>query len=282
LESSVAADRTPRHRLADARAAVGRRYPWLRSARGRGTAMVRSSLQRLGSLRRSAVGRPAGGLPDHPADPDLGYLIVVGYGRSGSTLLQGILNSIPGYLIRGENGAALYHLHRYQSGLETEQVRNSRLKALDARNSWYGIDGFTPDRSVIDLRRTVLQSLLRPEPGARVVGFKEIRWWQDDWESYLDFLQRLLPGVRFVLNTRDLRQVAQSRWWAEHDDALATLTDHADRLTRIGSRLGDAAYHVHYDDYVDDPDSLRGLYDWLGEPFERARVDAVMSRRHSY
>ena len=29
------------------------------------------------------------------------------YGRSGSTLVQGLLNSIPGYLIRGENSAAL-------------------------------------------------------------------------------------------------------------------------------------------------------------------------------
>ena len=33
---------------------------------------------------------------------DFGYLFVVTYGRSGSTLLMGLLNSIPGYLIRGE------------------------------------------------------------------------------------------------------------------------------------------------------------------------------------
>src|SRR5688572_1085508 len=36
----------------------------------------------------------------------LGHLFIVTYGRSGSTLLQGVLNSIPGYLIRGENDGA--------------------------------------------------------------------------------------------------------------------------------------------------------------------------------
>jgi hypothetical protein len=41
---------------------------------------------------------------------DLGYVFIVTYGRSGSTLLQGVLNSIPGYLVRGENRQALRHL----------------------------------------------------------------------------------------------------------------------------------------------------------------------------
>ncbi len=50
--------------------------------------------------------RVSGGAPE-----GLGYLFIVTYGRSGSTLLQGILNSIPGYLIRGENRAALFHLY---------------------------------------------------------------------------------------------------------------------------------------------------------------------------
>ena len=34
---------------------------------------------------------------------ELDYVFVMTYGRSGSTLLMGILNSIPGWLLRGEN-----------------------------------------------------------------------------------------------------------------------------------------------------------------------------------
>ena len=42
-------------------------------------------------------------------------VLIVTYGRSGSTLLQGILNSIEGCLIRGENDNfcfALYQAHQ--------------------------------------------------------------------------------------------------------------------------------------------------------------------------
>ena len=60
---------------------------------------------------------------------DLGYLFVLTYGRSGSTLLQGILNSIPGYLVRGENRQILFHLHEFhRTGVaeRREQRRQQR------------------------------------------------------------------------------------------------------------------------------------------------------------
>lgn len=40
-----------------------------------------------------------------------GSVLIITYGRSGSTLLQGILNSIPGYLIRGENENLMAHFY---------------------------------------------------------------------------------------------------------------------------------------------------------------------------
>ena len=45
--------------------------------------------------------------------------------------------------------------------------------------------------------------------------------------------------------------------------------------------LGDAAYRVHYDDYVADPEVLRGLFDWLGEVYDQDRVESVLATPHS-
>ena len=58
--------------------------------------------------------------------PDLGYIFIVTYGRSGSTLLQGILNSIPGYLVRGENRQALRHLYAFHTAAVQERRRQRR------------------------------------------------------------------------------------------------------------------------------------------------------------
>ncbi|MGH3306736.1 MAG: hypothetical protein ACRDOX_03520, partial [Nocardioides sp.] len=79
---------------------------------------------------------------------DLGYLFVMTYGRSGSTLLQGILNSIPGYLIRGENRQVLIHVHRFhrtavkQRALHrrAQRQRDEPVGGLAPTKSWYGMD----------------------------------------------------------------------------------------------------------------------------------------------
>ncbi len=41
-----------------------------------------------------------------------GAIFIVCYGRSGSTLLTRVINTIPGACIRGENANALMHLFR--------------------------------------------------------------------------------------------------------------------------------------------------------------------------
>ena len=214
----------------------------------------------------------------------LGYLFIVTYGRSGSTLLQGLLNSIPGYLLRGENRGALYRLYEYHATLLRARDQFARAADLTSRDSYYGIDEYAAATAISQMRALVLRTLLRPAPETRVVGFKEIRWWQKDWQDYLAFLQQLFPGARFVFNTRDHAGVAKSKWWGRQpeEQVLAQLAQHEARLDEMAGHLGPNAYRVHYDEYVADPDVLKGLFAWLGEPFDRAAVDEVMGVKHSF
>lgn len=221
---------------------------------------------------------------------DLEYLFVVTYGRSGSTLVQGLLNSLPGYLIRGENRQLLSHLHEFHRD-GTEQRRQQRAKrrrrglepsGTDPSHPWFGIEDFRERAALAGARRLALQTLLRPEPDTRVTGFKEIRWHQPDVEDYVAWMREVFPGARFVVNTRDLDAVANSGWWAEDPDSRERLAAIETRLLALADALGDAAFRVHYDDYVADPEALRGLFGWLGEEFDPARVRAVLEERHSY
>lgn len=230
-------------------------------------------------LAEVECGSSPNGLPTR-----LGYLFIVTYGRSGSTLLQGILNSIPGYLIRGENRAVVYRLYEFHSTLLSASGEFARPADLTSRDSWFGVDEYAASLAVSRMRALVLDTVLRPQPDTRVTGFKEIRWWQRDWRGYLAFLQQLFPGARFVLNTRDHIGVAKSKWWAnqpEHD-VLAKLAQYEVQLDAMAASLGPSAYRVHYDDYVADPSVLAGLFDWLGEPFDRAAVDPVLDMKHSF
>jgi hypothetical protein len=211
---------------------------------------------------------------------DLSYVFVVTYGRSGSTLLTGILNSIPGYLIRGENRDALHHLFLFHKTLADERARVGPQHGRTRTHPFYGIGDVPLDRSMADIRTLVLDTVLRPKKGTRVTGFKEIRWYHPDLEDYVAWLRDVFPGARFLVNTRDHAGVLKSGWWAEGDHAKGLAAAEAGILA-LAESLGEAAYRVHYDDYIADPAGLRGMFDWLGEAFDEESVRAVMSRRHS-
>jgi hypothetical protein len=215
------------------------------------------------------------------ADADeLDYLFVVTYGRSGSTLLQGILTSIPGYLIRGENGGALYQHFQWHSGLAA--LRDKHGHTAFVRNAWYGIGAYSDDVAYTALRQFALTTLMRPEADTRVIGFKEIRWPEEDLSEYVAFLRKVFPGARFIINPRDLEQVAQSKWWAKDPESPQLLATTEARLLELGDELGDDAFRVHYNDYVESPERLKPLFDWLGAPWDEQAVRDTMAVKHSY
>jgi Sulfotransferase family len=216
--------------------------------------------------------------------PDLSYLFVVTYGRSGSTLLQGILSATPAVVIRGENGGVLQDLFRFHdtASRHRDRLTLNRVNQIPPTHPWWGIDGYRDETALRDLRVLMLETVLRPAPDTRVVGFKEISWMPERLPDYLAFIRAVFPGARFVLNTRNLDDVAASKWWARNPDARQELDVMESRYVDALGALGDDAYRVHFDDYVADPTVLRGLFDWLGEPWDERRVSAVMTAHHSY
>jgi hypothetical protein len=212
---------------------------------------------------------------------NLGFLFVVTYGRSGSTLLMGVLNSIPGFLVRGENWDALHHLFRFHQTLEEGSRRWDRARLRQRTHPFFGAGDFPEQRSLQRIRELVVDTVLRPREDTRVTGFKEIRWYRDDVDEYVGWLRRVFPGARFVVNTRDHEEVRRSGWWAKRPENAAALPLVEARILALAESLGDAAYRLHYNDYVADPSVLRGLFEWLGEPFDADAVGEVLATRHS-
>ena len=217
------------------------------------------------------------------SDDDLSYLFVMTYGRSGSTLVSGLLNALPGYDIRGENEHALHDLFDYHCRLVRLKERWPAKVSRVATHPFFGIGDVPLKRSLDGIRRLALETVLRPQADTRVVGFKEIRWYHQDMEEYVAWLREVFPGARFLVNTRDNDSVLSSGWWAKGDvdHNRAHLAETEQRILSVAADLGDAAYHLHYDDYVADPTVLLGLYEWLGEAWDEASVRATLAVRHS-
>lgn len=212
----------------------------------------------------------------------LQYLFVITYGRSGSTLLQGILNTIDGYLIRGENRGLMGDLYTFHQRAVKDRDERKKAEPIPVTHPWFGIDGYPDGAALSGMRQLALTTFIRPENDSRVVGYKEIRWPRYGLPEFVDYLRKVFPGARFVINTRSLKEVSRSKWWNDKPDALTELRATEKRFLAVADSLGEAAFRVHYDDYVADPTTLRPLFDWLGEDFDEQRIRHTMERRHSY
>lgn len=223
-------------------------------------------------------------------DTRVEYLFVLTYGRSGSTLVQGILNSIPGYLIRGENRQILRHVWAYdKTGVAERRVQRRKQRERGAeegssgsRSPLFGMDNYAHGAALRHARKLAVATILRPEPDTRVTGFKEILWGEPDTPDFVRWLQDVFPGAKFVINTRDLESVSHSAWWSKDPDALAELQEREAMLMTLRDQLGDAAYHIKYDEFTANPEVLQGLFEWLGEPFDLETVRSVLDVRHSF
>ena len=230
--------------------------------------------------------------------PGEGYLFVVTYGRSGSTLTQNLLNSIPGYCIRGENGNLLYYLAtcigvptkwdnftwRREDVVCPPEAQRPFLAGIigTPADPWYGAEAVDPERLGRALADVFVREVLHPPEGTRVAGFKEIRWHEDArfFHDFLRIVRGIFPRARFLFQTRDHEAVARSGWWGTkpRDAVLAELARAEALYSAFLAENPDCSCLVRYEDYAAGPDATRKIFDFLGEPFDSDRVAVVLGR----
>lgn len=211
------------------------------------------------------------------------FVFIFTYGRSGSTLLMGLLNSLPNYCLRGENGNVLHRLYQAYEALRAARSSPSAKNARNATHPWFGLLSADPERFRQRLVDAFVDEVLAPGDRDRTIGFKEIRFSKEeipDFEGYVEFVRTSFPGCRIVINHRNLDNVAASAWWSNMPKAREKLQFMEDRFNSVPA--GSNVFHFYYDRIGGDLDHVRELFAFLGEGFDETSVRSVLSVRHSY
>jgi hypothetical protein len=225
-------------------------------------------------------------------------ILIITYGRSGSTLLQALLNSIDGCVVRGENDGLCYGLYRaYASLMQSKVEANSVKKELRGVSfPWFGADEFDDERFIQDAWQLIRHQLIseREEGTVQCLGFKEIRYLKCDLygkpgesvnhlPSYLDFLSKVFPNPAFIFLTRDHEQVMLSGWWKTWNKANAQkLLDEFEAETKVYSEDKSWIFRIAYSDIVERSPRLKAMYEFLGVTYEDNRVEQVLAKKHSF
>lgn len=231
--------------------------------------------------------------------PKEGYVFIITYGRSGSTLTQNLLNSLPGYCIRGENSNLLYFLSKaadlckYQGNfvLRRSQLqlpfeeRKQGLKSVlgSPRDPWYGAELTNPEHFACSLYDTFCREILHLDERVRVGGFKEIRYHHhpEFFYKYLDMMKNIFPNCRFIFQTRNSDQVAKSSWWKKMDpSAVKKILMNSEKMFKHYSTTRDNCHFIRYENYQSNPEeTLEKLFEFLGERFDMNEKLKILSTK---
>ena len=218
------------------------------------------------------------------------FVFVVTYGRTGSTLLQGMLNALPRTLVRGENGLYVQHLFRaWQAADEIRQRRNGP-PSRKPTSAFYGIGALTRKRFVRSARRLLVGGLLGTEDEKDYdrLGFKEVEWHHltpEETAPFFDWLDDVCPGAKYVLNTRDVEQAMGSGFWQRRDaeegkaaiQRVVEIQDHL-RATRPDRVLETRYEVITGDDKAASDAALTALAEFVVGSCDAALLDTLRSK----
>ena len=200
-------------------------------------------------------------------------VFILALGRTGSTHLLRLLNSIPGYRISGETDNAWIHMGWFAELMQLQAPPRNRGR----RQLVSLIDADDGNLTLCSVRRLMLQ-VHNPSPGARVFGFKEIyspfvrrpAVFGQVFSQGIAFIRMLFPRAKFIFHWRsNLTRIADSDFWKEdrrRNSSAVNFEKVVARYRDYASVHGDHAYITTIETINKKrSQQLTGLFRFLGE-----------------
>ena len=157
-------------------------------------------------------------------------VLICATGRSGSTTLQRIINSVPNSNICGENFGAINSFLEFYKRIKTTtfdyvpgHLRPASYEDIiskDVKPSWYNSYNFQQTVSMIKI---LIASLFKNKEATNIWGFKEIRYDNGDIK-YLKEFKELFPQTKVIIQVRgNIAAQSQSSWLKKDKNAIQYL-----------------------------------------------------------
>src|SRR3990167_1313579 len=130
-------------------------------------------------------------------------IFIVTYGRTGSTLLQGVLNSIEGVYVAGKNMGVCYGLYKAYTSLKNAKKMAGNLPSTPT-HPFYGAESINLELFLQGIQSILRQQIVPSEmESPSCWGFKEIRYTTEflgggdrsRLADYLNFMGKLFPDA---------------------------------------------------------------------------------------
>ena len=214
-------------------------------------------------------------------------VLICATGRSGSTTLQRIINTIPNSNICGENMGAVNCLLEFYKRLKVstrdyipghtkpvtyEQIINAKVKP-----SWYNSYNLEEIAKMIQI---MIIRLFKKNNNITLWGFKEIRYdgINGNHIEYMNEFIELFPQTKIIIQIREnTAQQAKSDWFAKDRSSSAYLKKYNKKLYDFYNSHNKVCYFTTFERMFDMV-NMRKIFSFIGceKEFSEEKIKQVL------
>lgn len=211
-------------------------------------------------------------------------VLICATGRSGSTTIQRIINTIPNSNICGENFGAINSLLEFYKRIKYSSFNNipgrinpASYEVIIEKNvkpSWY--NSYKLPQIIEQIRNTIINMFKNME-STNVWGFKEIRY-DNGNINYIKEFKELFPQTKVIIQIREnIKEQSKSGWHKNNKDAVMYLNKLNKQLVDFYKNNPSYCYLTSFERMFD-KNNLKNIFKFINceEHFNEVKIDEIL------
>ena len=212
-------------------------------------------------------------------------VLICATGRSGSTTMQRIINTIPGSNICGENYGAINSIIDFYNKLHCTSrdyvpghynpVSYEDIVSKNVKPAWYNSYKIT---EMEDQIRKLIITMFKNKSETNLWGFKEIRY--DNKKIHLiKFFKKLFPQTKVIIQIREnIQAQSKSGWHKDDKNAPAYIEKMNKELIEFYNQNKEWCYLISFERMFD-RNNLQNLFSFIDcrEKYDESKVTEVLN-----
>ena len=212
-------------------------------------------------------------------------VLICATGRSGSTTMQRLINTIPDSNICGENFGAINSLLEFYRRIKHSTVNNipghfnpasyDSVINKNIKPSWYNSYNYL---QMVNLIKTTIINMFKNKKTTNLWGFKEIRY-DNGNIKYIEDFKELFPQTKVIIQIREnIGAQSKSGWHKNDKNATVFLSKLNKELAEFYSKHKDYCYLTSFEKMFN-KDNLKNIFSFIEceDKYNELKIDDVLN-----
>jgi len=212
-------------------------------------------------------------------------VLICATGRSGSTTMQRILNTIPNSNICGENAGAINSLLEFYRRIKFSSTNYvpghfnpasyEDIVSKNVKPAWYNSYNYN---QMVHLIKMTIINMFKKNDATNIWGFKEIRYDSGNIHYIKDF-KELFPQTKVIIQIRENLQAQSNSGWHKNDvNAITFLRKTTNELIHFAKENKEWCYLTSFERMFN-KNNIKNIFTFIdcGEKYDEAKITEILN-----